>query len=396
MAFNPLQNFNQGFASGQQQRISGLQNTLAGQVQQGGFDPASSVEFSQLSVLDPERASATLNTFQSLSKERKKAYHEDLQDGLRALETGDGGRFLDVMNDRLGAIEKLNGDPSGTQFLLNKFNDGAIDELISGLRQTEQAGIIGEFLPDPLGSRKGRSVQSSKILDDGTVIEVLGGGGRQVISPTGKIVTGTEARDIVAAASKKVQQRKIELKKLDQTIKREQAKEGLLTDQQKSIQRGNIKRLGALSNTASGRSSATKKATKFKLALERGEASSGAGRKAAQFIPGVFTSQGQFDEQFNAFAEVAARQQLKASGEVRPTDADVKGMKQAMFGIGRDEAVNIQLLTDFINDQNAQNDELDQLIDASRSGNLGGFTFTAQQPVIKPDLTKLSDDELFN
>jgi len=109
----------------------------------------------------------------------------------------------------------------------------------------------------------------------------------------------------------------------------------------------------------------------------------------------VFTSQGQFDEEFNAFAEVAARQQLKASGETRPTDADVQGMKQAMFGIGRDKDVNIQLLSDFISDQNAQNNELDQLIEASRGGALSEFTFTPAPQNIQTDTSTLSDDELF-
>jgi hypothetical protein len=127
-----------------------------------------------------------------------------------------------------------------------------------------------------------------------------------------------------------------------------------------------------------------KKAIKFRDALKSGQAFSGAGRKAAQFIPGVFTSQGQFDEEFNAFSEVAARQQLKASGETRPTDADVQGMKQAMFGVGRDEQVNVQLLNDFIVDQRAQNDELDQLIGASEGGNLSQFTFNPAQPVQQP------------
>ena len=95
---------------------------------------------------------------------------------------------------------------------------------------------------------------------------------------------------------------------------------------------------------------------------------SGAGRKAATFIPGVFTSQGQFDEEFNAFSEVAARQQLKASGETRPTDADVQGMKQAMLGIGRDEDVNVPLLGHFIEAQIRQDEELDQLVMAGPDG----------------------------
>ena len=56
-------------------------------------------------------------------------------------------------------------------------------------------------------------------------------------------------------------------------------------------------------------------------------------------------------------------------------------MKQAMFGIGRDEAVNMQLLGDFINDQHSQTGELDELIKASKDGNLSTFTFnpTADQ-----------------
>jgi hypothetical protein len=51
-------------------------------------------------------------------------------------------------------------------------------------------------------------------------------------------------------------------------------------------------------------------------------------------------------------------------------------MKNAMFGLGRDEDVNVQLLGDFIRDQLAQTQELDQLIEASSGGNLSSFTFT--------------------
>jgi len=67
-----------------------------------------------------------------------------------------------------------------------------------------------------------------------------------------------------------------------------------------------------------------------------------------------------------------------------------------MFGIGRDKDVNIQLLSDFITDQNAQNNELDQLIEASRGGTLSEFTFTPAPQNIQTDTATLSDDELFN
>lgn len=161
MPFNPLQNFNQGFASGERQKISGLQSALAGQMQQGDFNPSTSNDFMSLSALDPQRASQMMNTFKSLSKDRKVAYHEDLQGGLQALEQGDGNKFLSLMGDRLSDIEKLNGDPSGTQFLLDKFNEGDIEGLITGLKAAEQAGIQGGFLSDPLD----REIKQAKVDD---------------------------------------------------------------------------------------------------------------------------------------------------------------------------------------------------------------------------------------
>jgi len=218
-------------------------------------------------------------------------------------------------------------------------------------------------------------VQSSKILEDGSIVAISNDGARQVTSATGEIIEGEDAAKAIRNSNKLSHQRKIEIKRLDQTIKKAQLDDKLLNDQQKGIQRSNIQRLSTLSNTSSGRGSAIQKANKFKGALASGKVFSGAGRKAAAFVPGVFTTQGQFDEEFNAFSEVAARQQLKASGETRPTDADVQGMKQAMFGIGRDEAVNVQLLEDFISDQIEQNKELDQLIEAGKSGDLSNFTY---------------------
>jgi len=103
-----------------------------------------------------------------------------------------------------------------------------------------------------------------------------------------------------------------------------------------------------LSDSEGGRIAGMKKANKFLKAFESGEMNSGGVRKLLSYMPFTFTKQGRMDEEFNSFAETAARQALKQSGEVRPTDADVTGMKRAMFGLGRDEKVNINLLQDFI------------------------------------------------
>jgi len=332
--------------------------------------------------------------FLQLDDQRKKALFTDAREVNTRLGAGDVNGALGVLSERVGIIEQLGGDTTDTREIADLLASGNIQGAQELLTLTETVGVQQGFLKD-LTSGGPVSVQSAKILDDGTVIEVLKRGGRRVISPTGELLTGDAAKEAVKVSRDQAFNRKKEIARLGQLIRREEAKEGLLTDQQTSIQRGNIKRLGTLSGTSSGRVSSIKKATKFKLALEKGEASSGASRRGASFIPGVFTSQGQFDEEFNAFSEVAARQQLKASGETRPTDADVQGMKQAMFGIGRDKDVNIQLLSDFIADQNAQNNELDQLIEASRGGALSEFTFTPAQQNIQTDTSTLSDDELF-
>ena len=91
------------------------------------------------------------------------------------------------------------------------------------------------------------------------------------------------------------------------------------------------------------------------------ELDSGAGRAGASYIPGVYTSQGQFDEELDAFSEVAARQMLKAMGEVRPTNEDVEGAKKAVFGIGKDERTNKRLLEKYIAEQEALESEATEL-----------------------------------
>jgi hypothetical protein len=169
--------------------------------------------------------------------------------------------------------------------------------------------------------------------------------------------------------------------------------------QRKETIKANTRRITFLSDDQRKRDSSIRKARQFLKPLQEGRAFSGATRAAASFIPGVFTNQAQFDERFNAFAEVAARQQLKASGEIRPTDADVEGMKRAMFGVGRDEQVNIQLLEEFIQDQESLNDELEDLTQSRVSGTLDTFDVQSQrqksiQDIPASELQNLSTEQL--
>ena len=156
MAFNPLANFNEGLGVGQNilssqrnNQIRGLQDALSGQIQQGGFDPSQSLDFQQLSVLDPTGAERTRSTFENLSGERKKAYHQDLQGVLNSLKSGDIESAATLLNDRRNDVLTLNGDTSGVDLLISKLNEGAFPEMIERLSVVEQVGIDNEYLPDP-------------------------------------------------------------------------------------------------------------------------------------------------------------------------------------------------------------------------------------------------------
>lgn len=153
--------------------------------------------------------------------------------------------------------------------------------------------------------------------------------------------------------------------------------------EEKDTVKKNSARLSSLNDSAANRNMSIDKAQYFLDKFESGEMLSGRAREALNIegpfglkLP-VFTQQGRDDELLDSFAEVAARAKLKALGEIRPTDADVKGMKASMFGIGRDEETNIQLLTEFIAESKAGNAEHAALKEASRANTLGTFIYEA-------------------
>ena len=176
MAFNPIANFNQGVQTAQneqaaqrQNQISGLQNSLTGQMQQGGFDPSSSVEMQQLGALDPRAAAGSLSVFQELDDSRQKAFFQDARKGREMLENQDFNGFLDLTSNRLDAIQKLGGDPSDVMSVLQTFNNGDLQGTIGQLKAAEQAGMQitdskgRAFLSDPLD----REVKKQRLSGDG-------------------------------------------------------------------------------------------------------------------------------------------------------------------------------------------------------------------------------------
>jgi hypothetical protein len=209
----------------------------------------------------------------------------------------------------------------------------------------------------------------------------------------GREIAMAEATAKEEAESKKEEARitaaeKREEERIAAAEQREEAK--LTAEEQKARIKTNEKRLSELSNTAQYRQQGLATAKKFLTAFEKG-ASSGAGRSLLQKVPGVWTDQGQFDEELDAFSETAARAKLKELGEIRPTDADVAGMKKAMFGVGRDEATNMQLLNDYISGQEANTQEYKKMLKAKTAGTWKDYA--AEPEYVEPagDVDKVAE-----
>tara|TARA_R110002167_G_scaffold83068_1_gene226141 strand:+ start:845 stop:1924 length:1080 start_codon:yes stop_codon:yes gene_type:complete len=100
-------------------------------------------------------------------------------------------------------------------------------------------------------------------------------------------------------------------------------------------------------------------------------AESGTSRAALNWVPGQFTDQAGFDQELDAYAEQAARAMLKSMGEIRPTDADVEGAKKSLFGIGKGEQVNINLLGEYLDQQVSMENRL--------------LTLEGAEPMVAPD-----------
>jgi len=159
MSFNPAASYMQGLQMGQQNKIAGLKNALAGQMQQQGFNPQQSNEFNQLLALDPTFAGNAAKTFNALEDDRKKAFFQDAQSGLRLLQAGNEQGFLNLANNRLEQIQKLGGDPSDVIDILQTYQSGDVDGTVQKLQAVEQGGVALGFLQDPLE----RQIQEAKL-----------------------------------------------------------------------------------------------------------------------------------------------------------------------------------------------------------------------------------------
>ena len=137
-----------GQQAGQQQRANTLAGNVANQMQNPEFNARNSTDFRQLQAIDPDRASKQMEMFQNLSKERKKAYFDDMVIGKSLLESGDMAGFGNLIEDRLTNLKRLGSeDATGTEMIKEKFNQGDIQGIIqgfdSGIKAGQQLGFLG-------------------------------------------------------------------------------------------------------------------------------------------------------------------------------------------------------------------------------------------------------------
>ena len=143
-----------------------------------------------------------------------------------------------------------------------------------------------------------------------------------------------------------------------------------------------VKAYGKLKEDETSRLSSIDKAAKLLHAYKSG-AKSGTSRSILNsVVPGQYTDQAAFDQEVEAFAELAARARLKAMGEIRPTDPDVAGAKASLFGIGKGEQVNINLITEYLQEQIATENNM-RLMDGS-------------EPMAFPENPPLAEDEWYS
>ena len=167
-----------------------------------------------------------------LSDQRRQAMLQDNQIVLDNLLKSRPGAAIDVLSDRIGLLDQLGADSSDTRGLLQLINDGKIEDAIQESTVLNDAAVIRgliEPLPSPdkpkqqivdgqlvtigpegatatgiegleQGTSTAKTVQSSDILPDGTIVKVFKSGLTEVSDPQGAVITGQRRADKIREA----------------------------------------------------------------------------------------------------------------------------------------------------------------------------------------------------
>jgi hypothetical protein len=134
--------------------------------------------------------------FNALDNDRKKALYTDVRQGLSLLNSGNDEGFINFSEDRIRNIERLGGDPSDTIGLLDMYQSGDTQGVMSALQAEEQSGIDQGFLSDPLDRELKKANITAKKASAGGSANIRGF--NSLVSaaeadPEGETITGKAA-----------------------------------------------------------------------------------------------------------------------------------------------------------------------------------------------------------
>ena len=190
--------------------------------------PQFNMQQDQRRMIAQQEQEAQQQKQQILSKERYAAMVQDAYHLQKLIGAGKMGAAVKLLDNRIDSINKLGGDPSDTlriKDLLVSGDPAKFEQLQKGLQESVDAGAIfwqppeaaqmkpyeaekaklarekfewEKNNPDARGDSEG--VQSSQILDDGTVVQVLKSGKTRVVDPTGTELSGQARADAIRSA----------------------------------------------------------------------------------------------------------------------------------------------------------------------------------------------------
>ncbi len=373
--------------SGKMGKGEALMMALAATVADSGGGTIGQQAFSQLTSARKKAAfTDTLKARNSL----KRAIDKAAKDGTEI----DVSAPLHLLNDRINNVNRLKGDPADTMAARQLLTSdplaayGAVnDELESmeaqglgklpksfyGEKQEHTTMLQNIISSLPVDQRTPENIQKRMAIKQG-----FGAGStldtelKQAQLDKLRAETGKSQADVSRDIRRlKFDQKKfdkqasLDLKKLDQTAK--------TADRNAPLYKANISRMNDLNITENERVNRLP-VTKELLANIQSEAQqTGTTRWAADFLPGVWSTQGEMDQFFQAYAEELALAKAKEGGGV-VTEADLENALNQVPTSDKDEAVNIKLLQNMVRREEGQQREHAGLREAFEGGTLGSYT----------------------
>lgn len=200
--------FKEGYREAQAQEVK----RLAGLALQEGGGQA----LDELAGLDPEIAMALGEQLRARSAQDINDFLRDSKIALAKLNAGDVAGTLDFAKQRRGILSMQNRDTTQTDQVIQNLESGNVDQVrqelmaLHGAVDQAKGVVVGGRIVDPRTGQviyegedrsEAAQVQSSKILSDGTTVQVMKDGSTRVTDPQGNLLSGESRADAVRAAS---------------------------------------------------------------------------------------------------------------------------------------------------------------------------------------------------